>query len=156
MRRKDRETVDQDRIEEIISSCCCCRLGLNDNGRVYIVPLNFGYAENNGRYTFYFHGAKEGRKIELIRRNHYAGFEMDVNYQLKEAGSPCAYSAAFQSIIGAGAVHFVEDTEEKIFALQKIMQHNTGKENWEFNPKMLEHVCVFQLEAEELTCKEHL
>jgi len=29
---------------------------------VYIVPLNFGFKSENGRRTFYFHGAKEGKR----------------------------------------------------------------------------------------------
>ena len=43
MRRKDREVTDEARIDEIISRCNCCRIGFNDSGEVYIVPLNFGY-----------------------------------------------------------------------------------------------------------------
>ncbi len=63
MRRKDREIIENSKIKEIISNCDCCRLGLNDNGKIYIVPLNFGFIEENGKYTFYFHGAKEGNLI---------------------------------------------------------------------------------------------
>ena len=47
MRRKDREVTDSQKIREIILSCRCCRLGFYDNGEVYIVPLDFGYYENN-------------------------------------------------------------------------------------------------------------
>ena len=43
MRRKDREITDEAKIDEIISRCNCCRIGFNDSGEVYIVPLNFGY-----------------------------------------------------------------------------------------------------------------
>lgn len=156
MRRKDREITDTNKIREVIASCYCCRLGLNDEGKIYVVPLNFGYTERNGKYTFYFHSAKEGRKIDLINRNHYAGFEMDTNYQIKESDIPCGYSARFQSIIGAGKVSFVEDSDEKKMALQAIMRHNTGKENWEFEEKMLNAVCVLKLTADEISCKEHL
>lgn len=156
MRRKDREVTDDKKIREIISSCHCCRLGFNDNGNVYIVPLNFGFTENNGRYTFYFHSAKEGRKIEFIEKSHYAGFEMDTNYKLNEAETACGYSARFQSIIGNGRVSFIEQYEEKKMALSEIMRHNTGKAEWEFSENMLDSVCVFKLETDEISCKEHL
>lgn len=156
MRRKDREITDSEKIRKIVDSCQCCRLGFEDNGTVYIVPLNFGYIENDGTYTLYFHSAKEGRKIELITRNHCAGFEMDANYQLNEAAVPCGYSARFQSIIGTGNVSFVEDNEEKKQALLAIMQHNTGKDDWEFSEDMFQNVCVFKLVADKLSCKEHL
>ena len=79
MRRKDREITDKDKIKEIISACDCCRLGFNDNGKVYIVPLNFGFIEKNGEYTFYFHGAKTGRKHDIMKVNNCVGFELDTN-----------------------------------------------------------------------------
>ena len=72
MRRKDREVTDSQKIREIILSCRCCRLGFYDNGEVYIVPLDFGYYENNGRRVFYFHGAKEGRKYRLTEKSPYS------------------------------------------------------------------------------------
>ena len=156
MRRKDREVTDKDKIRGIISNCHCCRLGLNDHGRVYIVPLSFGFQEKEGSYTFYFHGAKAGRKMDLIKENGYAGFEMDTNYALNEADRACEYSARFQSVIGSGRVSVIEDAEEKQKALRAIMYHNTGKDEWKFSDKMVNAACVFQLKPEELSCKEHL
>ena len=47
MRRKDREITDEAKIDEIILNCNCCRLGFNDGGKVYIVPLSFGYSRDN-------------------------------------------------------------------------------------------------------------
>ncbi len=156
MRRKDREITDNEKIKKIILSCHCCRLGFCDNGKVYIVPLNFGYLETQNKRTFYFHGAKEGRKLDLIIKNGYAGFELDTNYQIHEAETACNFSARFQSVIGNGTVSVIEDIGEKKEALQHIMKHNSGKDDWNFNEIMLNSVCVFKLDVEEITCKEHL
>ncbi len=49
MRRKDREVTDFDKMMEILSACDCCRLGLVDENGAYIVPLNFGYEEADGK-----------------------------------------------------------------------------------------------------------
>lgn len=156
MRRKDREVKDQKKIREIIAACHCCRLGFCDQGKAYIVPLNFGFTEKDGKYTFYFHGAKAGRKIDLIRANGYASFEMDTNYKLNEADEACEYSARFQSVMGGGEVSFIEDLEEKKKALGMIMRRYTEQETWKFPDKMAEATCVFKLEVEEMSCKEHL
>lgn len=156
MRRKEREITEPSKIKEIISSCSCCRLGLIDDGHVYIVPLNFGYSEENDTYTFYFHSAKEGRKISLMKNNSYAAFEMDTNHSLKEGNSACSHSAYFQSVIGEGKISFIEDMEEKRDALQAIMHHNTGKADWDFPEKMIDAVCVFRLDVQELSCKENM
>lgn len=43
MRREDREITDFDAMLQIVQDCDCCRLGLAENGTVYIVPLNFGW-----------------------------------------------------------------------------------------------------------------
>lgn len=155
MRRKDREVTDPQTIQDILSRCTVCRLGFCDGDRAYIVPLSFGWAVENGTYTFYFHGAQEGRKIDLIRANGRAGFELDTGYQLHPADKACGWSAAFQSILGEGPVSFVEDPAEKRKALTRIMAHNTGREDWEFPDAMLNATCVYRLTAEELSCKEH-
>mgnify|MGYP001056677324 CR=1 FL=1 len=156
MSRKDREVTDPQRIEEIIAGCTCCRLGLCDGGSAYIVPLSFGYTRReDGGYTLYFHGAREGRKIDLIRRTGRASFEMDTGYQLRPGEAACSYSAAFRSVMGEGPVSFVEDAEEKRRALDMIMLKNTGRGGWEYSEKMLDAVCVFSLTVDELACKEH-
>lgn len=155
MRRKDREITDREKIKSIILACHCCRLGFCDNGKVYIVPLNFGYDETADKRTFYFHGAKEGRKIDLILKNGYAGFELDTNYLLREGDIACEYTARFQSVIGEGRVSFIEEPKEKKEALLHIMKHHSDKGEWEFSDEMLHAVSLFKLEVEEISCKEH-
>ena len=159
MRRKDREVCDSSKIEEIIGRCGCCRIGFNDGGEVYIVPMSFGFAADGGRFTFYFHGAKEGRKIDLIGKAPNVGFEMDTGAEVychKDPEVACGYTARFQSVIGNGVVSMVSDAEEKIKGLSLIMEHNTGKRDWHFDAKMADSAAVFKLEVTKLSCKEHL
>lgn len=159
MRRKDREVTDPVKIQDIMQRCDCCRIGFNDNGEVYIVPLNFGYTKADGKYTLYFHGAGAGRKFELAQANPAVGFEMDTNYLLHTNGeSPDVasnYTARFQSIIGNGIFSIVKDDAEKLEGLQLLMLHATGKNDWEIEPVMFKMVTVFKLEVTQLSCKEH-
>lgn len=155
MRKKDREITDSARIVDIIDRCTCCRIGFYDGKEVYIVPLNFGYEIKNNSYIFYFHGAKEGRKIDLIQAYPNVGFEMDTNYRLNEADIACGYFARFQSIIGNGIVSMVSETAEKEHGLSLLMEHSTGKKDWDFVEKTLNSVAVFKLEVAKLSCKEH-
>lgn len=156
MRRQDREVTDPARIRAVIEACSCCRLGLCDGADCYIVPLSFGYTEEDGRRRFYFHSAAEGRKLDLIARTHRAGFELDCGYRLHESEIACRNSAAFQSVIGTGRVEFVSDREEKRAALGCILRHTTGKADWTLPEGAEESVCVFRLDVETLCCKEHL
>lgn len=155
MRRKDREVTDPGKIREIIAACDCCRLGLCDNGRAYIVPLDFGFAEQDGHYTFYFHSAKEGRKIGLIREAGWAAFEMDTGHEVVSDKVACEYTARFRSVMGGGPVTLVETEEEKRRGLLAIMAHVTGRDRWEIGRAALEKTQVFRLDVEELTCKVH-
>ena len=86
MRRSDREIVDSGKMDEIISRCHCCRLGFYDGEEVYIVPLNFGFCRQERNRHFYFHSAKEGRKIELITKAPKVSFELDTGYALQPGG----------------------------------------------------------------------
>ena len=156
MRRTDLEITDRRAIQAVIAACSCCRLGFQDGNQVYIVPLNFGYAEQDGRDLFYFHSAQEGHKIDLIRKNPHVGFEMDTGYQLHSAEIACGYSNAYRSIIGSGHVSFVENPKEKQIAMQSIMYHTSGRTEWSFPAGSLDRVCLIKLTADTLSCKEHL
>lgn len=156
MRRKDREVTDPVKIREIIAACTCCRLGLSDGERAYVVPLNFGFVEREGRYTFYFHSAWEGRKIDLIRKTGWAAFEMDRGHELVETEESHTCSARYQCVMGGGPVTLLEDREEKKAGLAALMLHDTGKGQWAFQDALVDRTQVIRLEAEELTCKEHL
>lgn len=154
MRRSDREVTDFNKMMDIVEHCICCRVGFNDNGNVYIVPLNFGYEKTEDSFVLYFHSAKEGRKIDLIRDNPKVGFEMDTNYMLYEGETACKHSARYQSVIGNGVIEVVEDADEKVKGLNLFMEHNTGKKDWNYDENMLNVVSVLKLKVTEFSCKE--
>ena len=155
MRRKDREIVDPARIDEVIAGCDCFRLGLVDAGRAYVVPLNFGYQREEGQGVFYFHSAREGRKLDVLRRNPEVAFELDTAHLLRTGERGCDCSFAFESVMGEGTVQFVEESTAKREALGVIMRHMTGRADWTFDEAMLRSVTVLRLGAREMTCKRH-
>ena len=153
MRRKDREITDKNRIEEFIEKEQILRIAFYDEGDIYIVPINYGYLYDD-KYTFYFHGAKAGRKYELAKNKPNVGFEIDGKYMLLESEEACDFSATFQSVIGTGSLSLVEDNEEKIRGLNAIMKQTTSKSEWHYSNEMLEAVAVFRLDVDKLSCKE--
>lgn len=68
MRRKEREITDYNTMLEIVRKCDCLRLGFVDGDDAYIVPLNYGYEDKDGELVIYCHGAKDGRKADLIKK----------------------------------------------------------------------------------------
>lgn len=155
MRRKDREVTDVTRIDAIIQACDCARLGFAQEGGVYIVPLNFAYLRDGDTPTFYFHGAKMGRKMDLIAQRPNVGFELDTNHAVHAADAGCDFSFRFQSVIGTGSVSLVDDPTEKKDALRRIVWHYSGKDAWTFTDAQADAVAVIKLTVAEMACKEH-
>ena len=60
------------KIEKLLQTEAIGRLGCQQDGRVYVVPLNYGYDGKN----LYAH-SKEGLKIEIMRENPEVCFEVD-------------------------------------------------------------------------------
>ena len=153
MRRNDREVKDKALIEQFIAKEQIIRIAFYDNGDLYIVPLNYGFIYENYKYVFYFHGAKAGRKFELSKSSPMVGFEIDGEYELLQADVACNYSAKFQSVIGTGRLSIIEDYEEKIKGLNVLMNHISGKSEWDYSKDMVNAVAVFRLEVDKLSCK---
>lgn len=123
MRRKDREVNEINELLPIIDQCKTCRIAMQDNAGIYIVPLNFGYIYENNQLVLYFHSAKEGRKISTLKENSDVCFEMDCEHRLITGDTACKYSYSFKSIIGKGTAVFIDDAEEKKSALSILMKH---------------------------------
>ena len=155
MRRSEREVTDRSKIDEIIESCDCIRLGLNAEDGAYIVPLSFGYVPGEPA-KFYIHSAKEGRKVSMIGAGTKAGFELDGAHRLGQADTACAHTYFFQSVIGTGVIKPVEDLEEKKQALSCIMAHYRKDKDFTFSDAQVNAVKIFCLRVERISCKEHL
>ena len=92
MRRKDREVTEMEEIQQIFDECKVCRIGIMDENGPYIVPVNYGYVRKEGKVILYIHGAREGKKIDLIRKNANVGVEIDYRHELVEGDTACQYS----------------------------------------------------------------
>lgn len=155
MRRSEREVKEENKILEIMDICKVCRLGMYDDGDIYILPMNYGYEYTDGKMTLYFHGSKAGRKIDILMKNGSVGFEMDCNHGLIEADTACKHSYRYASIIGSGMADVIEDNFEKLKGLNIIMKHQTGKE-FEINEKMVNATAVIRVHVDEYSCKAHI
>lgn len=157
MRRADREVSDPAKIKDIIKASEIIRIGYYDDGEVYIVPVNFGYTEEGGSYTFYFHGASAGRKYELSKNGCNVGFEMESSAKIVINDEiSCHSTCLFHSVIGNGKISIITDPKEKEEALNIILNHFTGKIAHTFEEKYFNMVAVYKLEVEKLSCKEKI
>ncbi|MDR1410700.1 MAG: pyridoxamine 5'-phosphate oxidase family protein [Spirochaetaceae bacterium] len=154
MRRKDREVTDAEELLEIIKANKVCRLGMADGNQPYVVPLNYGFEFDSGRLVLYFHGAGEGKKIGILKKNSQVCFEIDGEHGLAAGKNACDYGFSFASIIGFGNACFIDSEAEKARALALLMKHQTGEgRDFEFAPAQLRAVTVFKVTALSLTGK---
>lgn len=152
MRHKNREIKEFNEIIEVMKRCDVCRLALNDDGYPYILPLNFGMKIVDGKVILYFHSALEGYKVDLIKKDNRASFEMDCMHQLQYFEEKGYCTMAYESVIDSGRIRILEE-EEKMDALKSIMAHyHMGKDVY-FNPAAISGTLVYVLEVEKITGK---
>lgn len=149
MRRKDKEIKDQKLIEEIIKSASVCRLGLSYNDYPYIIPMNYGYSNN----CLYFHSAKEGKKLDIIKKNPNACFEIDIENELLKGNRPCDWGMKYKSVIGFGKAQIVSDLLAKKEALNIIIKNYTSR-IFEFDEKAINSIEIIKVEIKEINGKK--
>ncbi len=138
MKRKDRE-MDRDFGYEIIDKAPYGILSINDNEVPYSLPLSL---VRDGD-VLYFHGAKSGKKIEIINKNKvvrivfvgevkvpdmYSDEELDeIKKDEREINDVIGkvFTTEYESTIVDGEINEVTEQKEKIEALRLICQKYT-------------------------------
>lgn len=156
MRRKEKEIQNRQVVEELLRSAAVCRIGLvpgaggtEGDDYPYVVPVHFVYTE--GRILV--HSAREGRKIDMIRKNPKVCLEIDEYLGLKSAESACGYGSRFRSLIAFGRARFVEAEEEKRGALQLLMA-KYAERSFDFSAGDVEGVGIIEIELDNITGKQ--
>jgi len=149
MRRKDKDIPDRAQIDAIIRACRVCRLGLADGGEPYVVPLCFGY---DGEALF-FHGAGQGKKIDILKRNNRVCFEFDLLERLVEASEACRWGVKYRSVIGTGTAEFVEDLDARRHGLETLMSGFSGL-RFTFPEEAVRGTCIIKVRILEITGKQ--
>ena len=152
MTRRERQVTDKNEIIKILDKSKVVHLGMVDGDEPYVVPMNYGYTMEDGKLTLYLHGAKRGRKLDVMRANPKVFFEMCCDIVPFEGEVACKYGITYASVMGRGIAEIVEDVEEKKFALSALMKTQTGKD-FEFEDKMTTIVSIIKITALEYTAK---
>ena len=152
MRRKDREVTAREETADILNACRTACIAMIDQDQPYVVPLSYGYEFRQDTLVLYFHCAKEGRKLDILKRNNTICFSIFSEGEPIHTDTPCNSGYYYSSIIGNGTVEFIEDPDEKKHALRKLVLHQTGK-SAEFTDEQTDSVCVFQIVSADYTGK---
>jgi nitroimidazol reductase NimA-like FMN-containing flavoprotein (pyridoxamine 5'-phosphate oxidase superfamily) len=150
MRRSDKKIKDNKQIDEIIRKANCCRIALVDGNYPYIVPVNFAVSNNN----LYFHSAKEGRKIDILRKNNFVCFEMDIEGEIVKGQKACSWGMKYLSIIGFGQAFFIEDNAGKKKALDLLMEKYAGESGFFYADDELDKIIVIDVKIDTVSGKQ--
>jgi uncharacterized protein len=157
MRRKDREITDPVEMRAVLEKADVCHLAMSDGTVPYLVTMNFGL-KSDKNIVLYFHAAREGKKIDVLKRNNLVCFGADIDHELliSETGTSCGFSMRFSSVVGTGYVSFVGERSEKCEALEAIMKHYTQNPPYLFRDEMIDRTTILRLDVKEITGKRRV
>ena len=109
MRRISQQLPDDEALEVLANAKRGVLSVTGDVGWPYGVWLNPYYRKEDGR--IYFHGAKEGHKVDALRKDSRASFTV-IDDGVRDEGG---WAYTFRSVVVFGRIEFVEEHE---FALE--------------------------------------
>ena len=120
-----------------------------DGDYPYAVPLSYVYAGGK----LYFHSAREGHKVDALRRNAKASFCVVERDEVVAE----EYTTYFRSVVVFGQVRFVEEEREKLAALELLAEKYAPGERERRQREIaqgFDHLYVLELDVECMTGKE--
>ncbi|MCR5705407.1 MAG: pyridoxamine 5'-phosphate oxidase family protein [Acholeplasmatales bacterium] len=153
MFREMRRFKQKATLEECIKILCEEKRGVlslsGDDGYPYGIPLDFYYNKENNK--IYFHGAKEGHKIDSIKRCDKCSFTL-WDKGVKNEGE---WFYRLTSVIVFGRIRLMEDSELAYDMCKNIgLKYNPSKEDIE--QEMIHsypHVQMLELSIEHISGK---
>lgn len=156
MTRRERQVTDIDEIREILDKSQVVHLGLVDGDEPYVVPMNYGYTmDEDGKLCLYLHGATQGRKLDVMRKNPKVFFSMECDVEPFSGDVACRYGMAYRSLMGRGTAVFLEEPQDKIRAMIQLMKTQTGGD-FTFDEKLVKVVSVIRIDVAEYTAKKRV
>lgn len=170
MRRKDREMDKGFGLMVIDKSTYGILSVIDDNGEPYGILLSIARYENK----LYFHSTKEGKKIDIFKRNSkvsiifvgevkapeiYSKEELDELVKDESKGGLLiskVFTTEYELAIVRGRIELVEDEEERIKAMKLICQKYTPSKMDYFDLAIkwgLKRTKVYKIEIEDIKAK---
>jgi len=154
MRRNDRELTGIEALNEILQKGDACRLALVDGTEPYVVTLNYGFEWNGPFPVFWFHCAREGRKLDIIKKNSAGCLVIDIDHELITGPAGCDWGMKFRSVVASGKLELVDDPAEKKRGLDSIMAHYSDRGEFDYDPRVFQVTSVLKFIASSITGKK--
>lgn len=159
MRLSKREVTDIDELANIIASSPVLHIGGKDEEGLFVVPVDFGFERPSTTadpWVFWVHGSSQGRKADTWKNFPEVAIELDTTTGVITGEYACAYSRAYASVMGTGYIYSVDNTDEKLYGLNLIMDHEAPGVAPTYSAEAVKRVAVWRIEVERLTGKKRL
>ncbi len=156
MRRAERKITDPVLIADIINRTQTAHIAFIDKGAPAIVPMTFGCETADGTFTFYFHGAREGSKVDAWRLDPRVVIEITGTDEIICGTPACKSTTKFASVIAEGKIEPVTDPAEMRHGLDVIMAQCGCPGPHDYPEKMLDITAVFKVKTQTITAKSNI
>ena len=150
MRRKKQQLTQEETMVILREGTSGVLSLTGDEGYPYGVPLSYVYDGDK----LYFHCAKEGHKIDAIRKNPKASFCVIAQDEIV----PEKYTTCYRSVIAFGSVRILENEGEKRRAIEELALKYAPEDSEEnrqnYIEKDWEPLCMLEMTVEHLSGKE--
>lgn len=153
MNKSEREITDIEEIKDLISRGKYTIISLAMEGAPYIVTMSYGYDRDNDR--IYFHTAKKGLKLDIIRNNPACTSTIieDLGYQNGEC------SHRYRSVVLYGKMREVTDLDEMKRGMMTMFTHledepDILRSRFLGNDEAYDKICVLRMDISSMTGKK--
>ena len=113
MRLKEQKLTDEEAIS-MLEGAEYATLAIQDAEYPYSLPISFVYADGK----IYFHGAPEGKKYDLIKKNNRVSLSVVGENSIQ----PHKYTMFYKSVVAFGTVRILEDEKEILKAMELTVE----------------------------------
>ena len=147
--RRSKQILSEEESIGILTKGSSGVLGVTgDDDYPYTVPVSYAYQDG----SIFIHCAKEGHKIDGIKRNDKVTFCVIAKDEVIQE----AFSTRYRSVIVFGRAEMITDDFKKRFALESLVEKYSPdfvKEGQQEIDKDWDRVCLIEIKIEHMTGK---
>ena len=143
--------IEKEELESVITQSDICFVGITEaDGSPYVIPMNFGYSDNE----IILHSGPHGKHLDLLALNNRVcvTFCTDGKLVYQHPDVACSYSMVAKSVLCKGSVTFIENMDEKEEAMNITMKNYTDRP-FKYSKPALENIKVWRVKIDEMTGK---
>jgi len=91
VRRKDKEITDPKTLRKILKTAQYVTIAMSMDNQPYLVSLSYGYDETHN--CVYFHCAKEGKKLDILKANNIVWGQALLDYGYEQGECDHMYAS---------------------------------------------------------------